>query len=66
MVRQYSQKFEFEHLVGEVLGDDLVLQLLFRGEEQVHDLHAGFVGQVELVVSMGVLAAVLTVARHSE
>ena len=48
-----------QHLIGEVLGDDLVLQLLFRGEEQVHDFHAGFVGQVELVVSMGVLAAIL-------
>ena len=48
-----------QHLIGEVLGDDLVLQLLFRGEEQVHDFHAGFVRQVELVVSMGVLAAIL-------
>ena len=47
-----------QHLVGEVLGDDLVLQLLFRGEEQVHDLHAGLVGQVELVVGMGVPAAI--------
>ena len=48
-----------QHLIGEVLGDDLVLQLLLRGEEQVHDFHAGLVGQVELVVGMGVPAAIL-------
>ena len=47
-----------QHLIGEVLGDDLVLQLLLRGEEQVHDFHAGLVGQVELVVGMGVPAAI--------
>ena len=47
-----------QHLVGEVLGDDLVLEVLLGGEEQVHNLHAGFVRQIEAVVGMGVLAAV--------
>ena len=48
-----------QNLVREILGDLFVLKLLFGGEEELHDLHAALVGQVELVVGMGVLAAIL-------
>ena len=47
-----------QHLVIEEVGDLLVLQVLVGGEEQLHDLHGALVGDVELAVGMGVLAAV--------
>ena len=45
-------------LVIEEVGDLLVLQLLVGGEEELHDLHRALVGDVELAVGVGVLAAV--------
>ena len=48
----------FQHLIIEEVGDLLVLQVLVGGEEQLHDLHGALVGDVELAVGMGVLAAV--------
>ena len=47
-----------EHLVVKDIGDTLVLQLLIGGEEQLHDLHCALIGDIELAVRMGVLAAV--------
>ena len=47
-----------EHVVGEVVGDGLVVELLFGSEEQVHDLPARLVGQAERVVETGVFAPV--------
>ena len=57
MVRQYIQKFEFEHLIVEEIGDLLAVQFLVRSEEQLHDLHRGLVGQLELAVRARVHAA---------
>ena len=48
-----------EHLIVEEIGDALVLQILIGGEEQLHDLHGALVGDVELAIGVGVLAAVL-------
>ena len=48
-----------EHLVVEYLVDALVVELLIRREEQLHDLHCGLVGQAELLVGMGVLPLLL-------
>ena len=47
-----------KHLVIEVIGDLLVLQRLVGREEELHDLHGAFIGQAELAVGVGVLAAV--------
>ena len=47
-----------EHLVIEEIGDLLILQLLVRGEEQLHDLHGTLIGQAELAIGVGILAAV--------
>ena len=33
-----------QHLIVKEVGDLLVVQLLIRGHEQVHDLHGGLVG----------------------
>ena len=52
MVRQYSQKLEFEHLIIKEVVNALVLQLLVRCEEQTHDLHSGFIGKPELAVGV--------------
>ena len=46
-----------EDLVVEDVGDLLVLQLLVRGEEELHDLHRAPVGDAELAVGVGILAA---------
>ncbi len=67
MVRQYSQKLEFRHLIIKDIGDLLIVQVFVRGEEQLHDFHRSLVGQAELAI--GVSPASLprfTVARHSE
>ena len=53
-----------EHLIVEEIGDALVLQILIGGEEQLHDLHGALVGDVELAIGVGVLAAVLGGAAH--
>ena len=47
-----------QHLVIEEIGYLLVLEILLRGEEQLHDLHCALVRDVELAVGVGVLAAV--------
>ena len=47
-----------EHIVGKIVGYGLVVELLFGGEEQVHDLHARLVGQVECIVEAGVFTPV--------
>ena len=47
-----------QDFVVEEVGDLLVVQLLIGGHEQVHDLHGGLVGQTELAVGVGILAAV--------
>ena len=47
-----------QDFVVEEVGNALVLKLLVRGEEQLHDLHRALVGDVELAVGVGVLPAV--------
>ena len=47
-----------EHLVIKEIGDLFILQLLVRGEEQLHDLHGTLIGQAELTIGVGILAAV--------
>ena len=47
-----------EHLVVEHILDGLVVQVLVGGHEQLDDLHAGLLAQVEPAVGVGVLAAV--------
>ena len=47
-----------QNLVVKEVGDLLVLQLLVRREEQLHDLHRALVGDVELAVGVRVLPAV--------
>ena len=47
-----------QDLIVKEVGDLLVVQLLIGGHEQVHDLHGSLVGQAELAVGVGVLAAV--------
>ena len=47
-----------EHLVVEVVGYPLVVQLLVRREEESHDLHGALVRQSESAVCMCILASV--------
>ena len=44
--------------IGENVGDLLVLQILFRRQEQLGERHGGLFIQLELLVGMGILAAV--------
>ena len=44
--------------LGQHLGDLLILQVLFRGDEQLGKGHGAFLIQRELLISVGVLAAV--------
>ena len=44
-----------KHLIVEHIGDALFVQLLVRGEEELHDLHAALVRQAEPAVGVGVL-----------
>ena len=48
-----------EHLVGPYLVDGLAVKVFVFHKEELHYLHAGGVGQAELAVGMGVLAALL-------
>ena len=47
-----------QHLIVKEVGDLLILQLLVRGKEQLHDLHGTLIGQAELTIGVGVLTAV--------
>ena len=47
-----------EHLIVKDIGDLFILQLLVRGEEELHDLHGTLIGDGELAVGVGILAAV--------
>ena len=47
-----------EHLVVKDVLDGLVVQVLVRGHEELHDLHAALLAQVELPVGAGVPAPV--------
>ena len=48
-----------QHLIVKEVGDLLVVQTLVGGHKETHDLHGGLVGQAELAVGVGVLAAVV-------
>ena len=47
-----------QHLIVKEVGNLLVVQALVGGHKETHDLHGGLVGQTELAVGVGVLAAV--------
>ena len=53
-----------EYFVIEDIFDLLVVEVLIPGEEQLHDLHAAFLAQVELAVCMGILSAVFRCAAE--
>ena len=46
-----------QDLVVKVIGDLLVLKLLVRREEQLHDLHRALVGNIKLAIGVCVLSA---------
>ena len=47
-----------QYLVVEEIGDTLIIQVFIGGEEQLHDLHCGLVGQTELAVGVGILTLI--------
>ena len=47
-----------EHLIVKDIGDLFILQLLVRGEEELHDLHGTLIGDGEFAIGVGILAAV--------
>ena len=46
-----------EHLIVKNVGDFLILQLLVRSEEELHDLHGTLIGNGEFAIGVGVLPA---------
>ena len=55
-----------KHLVVEHIGDTLVIQLLIRREEKVHDFHRALVGDGELAVRVGILPLLFGRAAQGE
>ena len=47
-----------QHLVIEEIGDRLVIQVLVRSEEQLHDFHGSLVRQSEFALESGILAEI--------
>ena len=66
MVRQYIQKLEENTSSSKISVIFFVLQLLVRGEEELHDLHGTLIGDGEFADRCGHPGPRLTVARQRD